>query len=297
MEQVVYGDVLFLINFSMDFLALYICARVLHRKIKTVPFVISASLGGAYSVASLFIELPRLFLLIFDVAIAFAMCAVAFEVSKDNKFSLSRACISSFTFFVCEMLFGGAVTALFNMLGCTSFAERMSIGDINSAYSDIPLWMFVFLAGTSAIITYIGGRLFGRGVSEKTVEIRIENGGNTLLFSALVDSGNLLSDPLTGKPVVVIGYEKIKNFLPPDVRAYAYDMNTGKLSIENAKRIRHIPASGVGHSTVLVGFVPERMTISAGNKSCEADAVVAIEKNVCDFGGLDAIVPIRLAKL
>ena len=35
MPQDVYVDLLFLINFSMDYLCLYICTKILHRKIKT----------------------------------------------------------------------------------------------------------------------------------------------------------------------------------------------------------------------------------------------------------------------
>ena len=54
--QTVYADVLFLINFSMDFLVFYICARLSGRRLYPFRSALASALGGAYGVASLFIN-------------------------------------------------------------------------------------------------------------------------------------------------------------------------------------------------------------------------------------------------
>lgn len=288
MEQTVYGDVLFLINFSMDFFSLYICAKILHKKIRTLPLTVSASIGGAYAVASLFWNLSGFSSLVFDACAAYIMCLVAFEIERDVKISFSGALLSSFVLFVAEMLLGGIMTALINLLGRTS----LGVGALHSK-NEVPLWIFALLAPASSLITYIGGRMFGRGAAERTAKIKIENEGNTLCFSALVDSANLLTDPVSGRPVVIIGYGKIKSFLPGELRLCVErdGEDLGELSLSRARRIRLIPAASVNGKSVLVGFVPDRMEICVGGRKKSADAVVAIERRAGDFGGCDAIVP------
>lgn len=286
-EQTVYGDVLFLINFSMDFIALYICARILHKKIKTLPLTLAASLGGAYAVTSLFFETSGLLLFLFDAVAAYVVCLAAFGLERGKKPFLS-ALFAAFVFFVAEMLLGGVMTALMNLLGRTSIGKTAISGA-----NEKPLWIFALLAPVSSLITFIWGRLFGRSAGEKTAQIKIECDGNALSFSALVDSANLLEEPISGRPVVIIGYKKIKNFLPGEVRALVEGSGAGAASITLSKpgRVRFIPAASVGGKSVLVGFVPDSMEICAGGRRKCADAVVAIEKDAADFGGTDAIIP------
>ena len=53
MEQIIYADVLFIVNFSMDFLALYITSKILHHDCHFLPMTLSAGLGALYGVVSL----------------------------------------------------------------------------------------------------------------------------------------------------------------------------------------------------------------------------------------------------
>ena len=45
-----YADVLFAINFSMDFLAMFICSIILHIKTTRKRIILAAVLGGAFGV-------------------------------------------------------------------------------------------------------------------------------------------------------------------------------------------------------------------------------------------------------
>ena len=54
--QIVYIDVLFIINFCMDFLSLYISGAFLHLKQSQKQLLFSALLGGCYAVFSVVFE-------------------------------------------------------------------------------------------------------------------------------------------------------------------------------------------------------------------------------------------------
>ena len=69
MREEVYADLLFLINFSMDFLCLYFTARFLRRRMRLALITSAAIIGGIYSVASLFLPFAKLEILLCDVAV------------------------------------------------------------------------------------------------------------------------------------------------------------------------------------------------------------------------------------
>ena len=48
--MILYADVLFAINFSMDFLALFICSIVLHKKLSKNRIIIASILGAFFGV-------------------------------------------------------------------------------------------------------------------------------------------------------------------------------------------------------------------------------------------------------
>ena len=56
MGRVVYADLLFLVDFSMDFLCFFITARLLHRRFFFVRSILAAAIGGVYSVLALLVR-------------------------------------------------------------------------------------------------------------------------------------------------------------------------------------------------------------------------------------------------
>ena len=84
--ETVYADLLFLIDFSMDFLTLYIVSRVMKQKIKLIRMCSASAMGGVYSVLSLGINVNRWLSLIFDLFVCFVMCMTAFLEKSPNRF-------------------------------------------------------------------------------------------------------------------------------------------------------------------------------------------------------------------
>ena len=79
MELYLYADVLFLVNFTMDFLTLFIAASLTRRKIKTLRLSASSAVGAMYGVASCFMGGTVLFRILINVAVSYLMCLIAFE--------------------------------------------------------------------------------------------------------------------------------------------------------------------------------------------------------------------------
>ena len=113
MIQDVYIDLLFLINFSMDYLCLYICAKVLRKKQKLLRMMLAAAIGGVYSVISLFFIFSAPVNLICDALFCLVISAIAFA---ERRRLVSSTLICGFLFVGISMMTGGAMTAIFNLL-------------------------------------------------------------------------------------------------------------------------------------------------------------------------------------
>ena len=162
MGQTVYVDLLFMINFSMDFLCFLLTSKLFGIKLSLGRSILAAAMGGVYSVAALFIGVGRGAALLIDVATCALMCAICFGGKKKNR-SLP---IYILTYLAISMMLGGVMTALFNLV------NKLELPLPQNSSDGISVWMFAALALISAGVTLLGGALFKK---RSIIRIRTKN--------------------------------------------------------------------------------------------------------------------------
>ena len=90
-RMIVYGDLLFLINFSMDFLCFYIACLLLHKRIAIFRTCLASVIGGIYSVAALFIKTQGGIALFLDISVLAFMCAIVFATKNTSLWWMLKA--------------------------------------------------------------------------------------------------------------------------------------------------------------------------------------------------------------
>lgn len=285
MTEEIYGDVLFLINFSMDFLSLFITGKIMHLEMKAWRALVAASIGGVYGVAALFFPFDGILLVLANIVCAAAMCFTAFG-GRGRILSVLLCCL---LFYGVGMLLGGAMTALYSRIGRYTGYISMG-GSIATVFGDIPIWAFALAAALSAVITYACGRLVARKGSEEHVGITFGFLGKSAEASCLVDSGNLLSEPITGTPVICLREEVAACVFPFDVISAMKNGGFGA-SLDTMRRMRFIPSVSVTGSATMIAAVPDYCYIDTINGKEPKKALIAIDFSGCDFGGTDGIVP------
>lgn len=277
--MVVYGDLLFLINFSMDFLCFYISCFLLHRKLPLFRVCLSAAVGGIYSVISLFINADKNKALILDLLVLVLMC-LAVYLDKYTKFS--RIIKGIFLYFFVSALLGGLMTALFSVFNKVEiFAKNMGMGE------GIDVWIFSLLAILGSIITLRGGRIFKTSMSKKTAQLEIESELGKIELRTLIDSGNLAIEPISGKSVVFVSVEKCKNIIEKQI--YDHIKNNSNISVELISKIRMIPTQSVSGKSFLPGFKFKNVIIKFGKIRKNIDVYVAlVDQDI--LGEYDAII-------
>lgn len=280
MTQILYGDVLFFVNFTMDFLTLFITASILHRPIRRGRMTLAAAIGALYGVAACFMGGTVLFGIAVNVAVSLLMCYIAF-----GKRLLP--CLALFYGSGC--LLGGAMTALYSLVGSMSGMPSVAVGGHETAVaSDIPLGWMAVVAGIVGAAAILGGRMEQRNRHARRVSLTVGWEERRAVLEGLIDSGNLLTDPLGGRPVIVVRREALRTLLPTALMPLltAEDPSClAELPPEAAIRVRVIPAQGIGGRTVFLALRPDRLAVDG----MEKEALLALGNE--GFDGADALVP------
>lgn len=229
MKYELYADVWFVVNFTMDSIALWVCAKLMKQKIRGKRLLLAGFLGTMSSMTCFFLLKSYIcYLLIVHVVINPFMVFLCFR-SRSVKEFLAQ---DLFTYLV-MILMGG-------ILECSRGIWKSSLGYWVAAALAV---MFIFCAEKVGNIW--------RQKKDTMVELLILTGERQIKVRGFLDTGNLLKDPLVNRPVHIIKGELL-----------APELAEGKLLI------RLIPFHSLGKENGLLETVTlEGMYILKGEVS------------------------------
>ncbi len=286
--QTVYADVLFLINFSMDFLVFYICAKLSRRRLDSIRCALAAAVGGVYGVATLFLPQNGLTPLICDALSLALICAVAFY-SKEVRF---RDFVGRCALFAgVSAILGGIMSALYSILNRSGLATLEPDGG-----DDISVWIFALIAALGGAAAVAGGKRMKRIATAKQSSIEVGFGNRTVRLRAMTDTGNLLADPLSGRGVAICELDAVKEIFPQELVEYWERGDIGSITAlpeGYALKLRYVPAKGaVGtKSSMLTAIVPDIFRVIGDGKTVDADVLIAPVPRRLSAGESRALLP------
>ena len=125
----------------------------------------------------------------------------------------------------------------------------------------------------------------------KDMGVKITYGGKTIEFTALCDSGNLLRDPFSGRPVLLISGEELSALLPPYIVSALISCDTEILSA-NGIMPRLIPRGSEDGASLVCAIRPDMSVITAGKRSVTRDLLIApTDKRKNYYAGYPATAP------
>ena len=281
----VYADLFFLINFSMDYICLYISGKILRLNVSAAKHVISSVLGGLYSVVALFLNVGSILAFIIDILICIIMTAICFYHKGDK---VKNIITSSLLYIGISMLIGGVMTAIFNLL------NKLDINFQSISDDGAHTYTFAIIAVISAILSMRGISLITRKNRHKEYFVEVTINKKTCNFLGFVDTGNLVKDQISGKSIIFIDKNAASKIIDPDAEEKFYQ---GEILYRGS---RLVPISTAGGSTATLIFVPDKITLAEKNgkstSEFQVDCLIAlVEINKGD--GYEAIIPEDIIKL
>lgn len=275
--QVLYIDVYFLINFTVDLLALYFSALLLHFPILRWRLVAAASLGAILAVVSVLMHTRSGLVLFLSLLFLFGMVCLVGPGS--SGFRRTRLAL---LFLLFQLLIGGIVHWGYGFL-----EKKIGKLPLNGGMENQKLLYISVLILLAIGIVRISISLLSHAPGERSREVEIVIDGKTVRASALVDSGNFLRDPLDGSAVALIKPCVARRLLPTAF----LDEEVEKLSAEYQKKLRLIPVRMVGAQKIMFGIRPDAFTVFCGKKKERLRVIIAYDKEDGDYKGYPILIP------
>ena len=197
--MVIYGEYLFIENLITGMVILFFTGKILGVKMKPLPIFFCGCCCGAYAFI-LFVPLHGMLSLACKGAFSLLMAFLAYGARTGRK--LLRG---SFVFLGVTVCYGGITMAIitsFHQIGVTAAAgvylPPMTYLAVTAAAIGAALFLLV-------ILEILKNR---RMEARRYLDAEVLAGGKSWVLKGLIDSGNDLKEPITGRPVSIVNREK-----------------------------------------------------------------------------------------
>ena len=201
---VVYIDALFLLNFVVNYLLLLAAGKLAGEVLRRLRLALGAAAGALYAAAIFFPGMGFLTHPLCKLAAAVVMLLIGYGASR-------RLLRVSLVFFGVSAAFGGGIFAL-ELLGGQGLTLKNGV-----FYSAMDLRLILLSAAVCYVVITL---VFQRTARHSAVRREIMPAvltleGRKANLTVLLDTGNTLTDPATGRPVMVAEGEKVAPLFPP----------------------------------------------------------------------------------
>lgn len=266
MTQIVYADVLFVTNMLITYLLLKLVSAVFSAKRIAVRMFLASVMGGVFSFYILVSEQSFLITLFIKLSFSAAIILSGFKIYSVKQFS--RLLLG---FYVVSFAFAGIMIAAWILIKPQGMVINNSIVYFNIS---VPL-LVVSSVGCYAII-WIAQRVISKRVPrDSTCDVTVTIGDRAVTCRAMIDTGNSLTDFITGFPVIIAGYKSVERLLPYKYRAFY--SKTGELpqALDDfSQRVRTVPYEVVGGGGVLPAFRPDFISLHNGKGRTRVENVI-----------------------
>lgn len=263
----IYLDVVFFENIIMNYIIIFATGVSIKGEIKHWRILVASSIGAIYTIIMYLNIIPIYSNFFMKFVLSFVIVYISF-LPKTWKKLLKDLLI----FYLVSFVFGGCVFAL--MYFISPQLALIKNGVFVGAY---PIKVALIGGLVSFIIIQVSFKVVKTRLSKKDMiyDIEIIIDRKSVKVKALLDTGNLLKDPITGIPVVVIEHKSLYSVIPAEVLNNINKVIGGDTNelIENEEfskiisRFRIIPFSSLGKQNgLLLGIKADCINIILDEK-------------------------------
>lgn len=271
----VYADVLVSINILITYIFL-VCTRVICKTATNKFFVAIGSFVGGFSSLIIFADI-KYQALSFLVKLLIGAVIVGVSFLPRSIRGFLRLFLG---FFTVSVIFGGVMY----FLEITVDPEKIIYYN-GTVYFDMSITYLVgsvlVIYGIFLLLQYV---LDKKVSNEIKCEMKIVFRNTQVTLSAIIDTGNSLTDGLTGRPVAVAELSAVAPLF--DYKEIDFLKKGDYLSIPETlkKYIRVVPCGAVTGDGVLLGIIPEKVEVKTKSKVYINDYCVigVINKSLSD---------------
>lgn len=292
----IYLDVIFLENVIMNSIILYAAAIILKIKTKFIRIFISSIIGSIYAIILYITNLKIYTSIISKILLSIIMVYVAY-----NPQNVKKLWKQILIFYLTSFVFGGVSLYLIYVIKPQDILieNGMFIGEY-------VLKVIMLAAIVAYLVIKISLKIIKTKLSPKDMycKIKFKLNGKEVETKAMIDTGNLVKEPITNTPVIIVESSLLYDVLPKEILNNLDNILGGNLDeipeeIQNEyiAKLRCIPFTSLGKQNgMLVGIKVEEVEIENEEESKLSNNVIIgiYDKSLTKRGEYRALVGIEV---
>ena len=274
----IYLDVVLIENLIMNYIILFATGYILKIKLNHIRLILSALLGGIYSILAYMELLPIYTNFLMKILLSVVMVYLAYN-AKNIKLLLKQITI----FYLTSFVFGGCSFALLYFIKPQEIL--MKNGMLIGTY---PLKIAVLGGIVGFTISVIAFKVVKRRLNKKDMfcDITVFVGEKNIKTKAMIDTGNMLKDPITRIPVIVVEKDILYQIIPYKILDNLEEIIGGEISneiyeeevIKYISKFRVIPFTSLGKENgMLLGLKVKKVIVEIDfNEEEIKDVIIGI---------------------
>ena len=292
----IYIDVVFFENLIMNTIILIATGIILKQKIKWLRIILAGSLGAIYSIMTYISTLQIYSNLILKIILSIIIIYIAY-----NPQTVKQLWKSVLIFYLTSFVFGGAAFALIYIVKPQEIL--MKNGLFLGTY---PLKTVILAAVVAFIILITAFSIVKSKLNKKDMfcEIEVELNNKIMETKAMIDTGNLLKEPITNTPVIILEHTLMYDCMPKEILNNLENILGGdfeqipeQIKQEYIAKLKLIPFSSLGKQNgMLVGIKAQKVKIIYEEQEKEHENIIIgiYNKSLTKRGEYRALIGLEL---
>ena len=291
----IYIDIIILENLIMNYIILYATGIISKDKISYTRIFFASLIGAIYAVTEYILKLNIYSNILIKIILSIIIVYVAFYPQNVKKMYKQLV-----MFYVTTFTFGGVATYLIYVL------KPQNIIIKNGMYVGTYVLKVIFLGAiVGTAILFVAFKLAKNKITKKDMicKIKIKINGKEKVLDAMVDTGNMLKEPITGTPVAVVERTSLYDLLPKEILNNTESILGGDfgkipedIKNEYIPKLKIIPFASLGRQNgMLVGIKPEKIEVINEQTEKNKNAIIGIyNKSLTKKGEYKALIGLEL---
>ena len=192
----IYLDIVLMENLIMNFIILLATGLILKEQIKKIRLLLASLLGAIYSVVSYVSILEIYASMLLKIILSIVIIYIAF-----NPQTIKKMWKDLLLFYLTSFVFGGAAFALIYIVKPQDILMRNGLFLGTYPLKSILLGAIIAFIVIMAAFTVVKSKITKKDMFTK---VAFELNGKKVETVAMIDTGNLLKEPITNTPVIVV---------------------------------------------------------------------------------------------
>ena len=241
----IYIDVVLIENLIMNYIILLATGIILKKQIKNTRLIIASFIGAIYSIIAYVSTLEIYSNIVLKLLLSIVIVYIAYNPQK-----LKALWKDILIFYLTSFVFGGAAFALIYVIKPQEIL--MKNGLFLGTY---PLKTAILGGIIGFTLIVVAFKLVKNKISKKDMfcEIEIKINNHIIKTVAMIDTGNLLKEPITNTPVIVVEHTLLYNSIPKEILDNLDAILGGdlekipeKIRLDYISKLKLIPFSSLG---------------------------------------------------